>query len=390
MKTFIKRFTLFAFILFFALYLINSETSFFKSFSANFPEISEKYPEVSSAAEDLSAFLSRIPSMSQLAAHITNEKMPLSPEEAADNEYIKNSPFLNFYDRECVAVSLNDDNTVSVFGACGTTANLIVRITSGATVLSETYVAADTDFKFSKRIEIPKTDAEKLSIEVFGGERRFGNYDGWVNDYVYIEKQSGKWVMYHSPVAEKNSELYAQKRAKSLKATTAVQSDSQSIRSVAEQLTQNVQTDYEKLLKIHDWICRYVHYDYDSLSSGKVAPYVSTEVLKTQKAVCLGYANLYAALCRSIGIPCNVVTGYALGISSGSSEWNSEIINGNEENHAWNEAYVDGRWIIIDATWDTYNSIENGQMKKGSHISHLYFDANIDFFSNNHKIMKYE
>lgn len=391
MKTFIKRLITFAVILFISIYVINSETDWLKSFDSNFPEIAEKYPEAASAAKDLSELLSRIPSISQLAAHITNEEMPLSPEEFADNAYIKNSPLLNFYDRECVGISVNDDNTVSVFGVSREmgNSNIIVRMVNGEEVLGETYFAADTEFKFSKKIDIPETSADKISVEVYSGERRFGNYDGWVNAYAYIQKQDGKWIMYHSPVAEKNSELYAQKRAKTLKATPSVQSDSASIKSVAEQLTADAGSDYEKLLKIHDWICTYVHYDYDSLASGEIAPYVSTEVLKTQKAVCLGYANLYAALCRSINIPCSVVTGYALGISSGSTRWNDENVNGSEENHAWNEAYVDGRWVIIDATWDTYNSFENGKMKKGNHISHLYFDANIDFFSNNHRIMKY-
>lgn len=391
MKTFIKRLTLFAVILFFAAYILNSETDLLKSFDTIFPTAAEKYPSVANAAEDLSEALSKIPSISQIVAHVTNEKMPLESDNLADNAYIKDSPLLNFYEKECVGITVNDDSTVSVFGFLTETGktNIIVRMTDGETVLSETAFAADTEFKFSKKIDIPKTTAEKIGIEVFSGARRIGNYDGWVNKYVYIEKINGKWALQRSPVADKNCEMYSAKRSKSIKSDENIESDNKAIKSVAQQLTADVQNDYEKLLKIHDWICSYVHYDYDSLSGGTLAPYKSSEVLKTRRAVCLGYANLYAALCRSIDIPCSVVTGYALGISSGESKWSEKSINGDVENHAWNEAYVDGRWIIIDSTWDTFNSLENGQMKKGNHISHLYFDANIDFFSNNHRIMEY-
>jgi len=44
--------------------------------------------------------------------------------------------------------------------------------------------------------------------------------------------------------------------------------------------------------------------------------------------------------------------------------------------------------MIVDTTWDCANKIENGEMNKGE-VSHLYFDANLQFFSNNHKILEY-
>ena len=94
-----------------------------------------------------------------------------------------------------------------------------------------------------------------------------------------------------------------------------------------------------------------------------------------------------AALCRAEGIPCNVVTGYALGVS-GDTKWTDENIATDEQNHAWNEVYVDGRWVIVDTTWDSGNKIENGMWIDGS-VSHLYFDANLQFFSSNHRIIEY-
>ena len=106
---------------------------------------------------------------------------------------------------------------------------------------------------------------------------------------------------------------------------------------------------------------------------------------------CLGYANLYAALCRASSIPCNVVTGYALGVSGSSgSSWDDAGINATDANHAWNEVYVDNRWVIVDTTWDSKNSISGGEATSDGAVSHLYFDANILFFSANHKILDYD
>ena len=88
-------------------------------------------------------------------------------------------------------------------------------------------------------------------------------------------------------------------------------------------------------------------------------------------------------------MPCTVVTGYALGVDGDETEWTESSIHTNDANHAWNEVNVDGRWVIIDTTWDSHNKLKSGKWEKGSGISHLFFDANLRFFSQNHKITEY-
>ena len=170
-----------------------------------------------------------------------------------------------------------------------------------------------------------------------------------------------------------------------------IQSTNNNIISIARQLTEGMDNDYDKVLALHDWICSYMYYDEDSLAGDDTPPYYPTDILKTRKAVCLGYATLMASLCRSIDLPCNVVSGYALGNIGvdESTSWTDETVATTEQNHAWNEVYVDGRWMIVDTTWDCPNRIVGGEMVSESEVSHLYFDANIQFFSNNHKILEY-
>ncbi|NSW91157.1 MAG: transglutaminase domain-containing protein [Firmicutes bacterium] len=59
--------------------------------------------------------------------------------------------------------------------------------------------------------------------------------------------------------------------------------------------------------------------------------------------------NLTAALMMAVGPLCKVVSRYMVGVSTRGC-WTEEIVIGNEINHAWNEAYVDGRRIIIDTS----------------------------------------
>ena len=394
MKKFIKNLFTIITVAVISVYFVNAETDFFRDFSKYCPGIDSKIPMLSSMFYDISKLFSAVPPPGQIKEHLTKEEMPVDPDSFADNAYIKNSPLLTFYENESAGIMLNEGKTLTVFGVLKELgrSNMALRLRDkdGNTVY-ETFFSTDTALEFTKTIDIPENDGI-LNVELFTGEKKYGNYQSWLSDYLYIEKGENGWELIPAPTLENNRKLYETKRSTTtaLAETEAIESESASIKSVAEQLTSQCDGDYEKIKVLHDWICSYLHYDNDSLSQSKLAPYYSTEVLKNRRAVCLGFANLFAALCRSINIPCNVVTGYALGISSGSTEWTEKILNGTEENHAWNEAYVDGRWIIIDSTWDTFNSFENGEMKKGGHISHLYFDANIDFFSSNHKIMNYQ
>lgn len=60
-------------------------------------------------------------------------------------------------------------------------------------------------------------------------------------------------------------------------------------------------------------------------------------------------------------------------------------------NHAWNESYINGRWVIFDSTWDSDNKYENGKFSEGTGCTgYGYFDPTIERFSNTHFIMDKE
>ena len=382
-----------------AVCIVNSQTDFFLNISNYFPSL-VNYPLVTKMSEDFSISLSsvtdRIPSVSEIKAYITGEELPIDPEDVATNAYISDSPMLSFYPKENISVRLSDDHTVlEVFGITQSPnkKHLVLTFDINGESLEQISIDTMTDGTFNKSIAIPYTEASAMDISIYNGPKAYGNFTSWVYNVLSIEKDAqGIWQMTKSPVYEHNKALYEKDRSISaaLKSTPSIQKDRNSIISIATQLTEGIESDYDKALALHDWVCSYMYYDIDNLNSEDVRPYHPDEIIKNQRAVCLGFATLYAALCRSINIPCNVVSGYALGVGE-DTEWTNYVINTpDEQNHAWNEVYLDNRWVIVDPTWDTKNKVENGEMIKGEEVSHLYFDANLEFFSLTHKIAEYD
>ena len=56
------------------------------------------------------------------------------------------------------------------------------------------------------------------------------------------------------------------------------------------------------------------------------------------------------------------------------------------EAHAHTEAYVDGHWIVMDATWDTFNKYSGGQFHKELRLAPLYFDISTELFAMDHML----
>ena len=117
---------------------------------------------------------------------------------------------------------------------------------------------------------------------------------------------------------------------------------------LAQSLTDGLDTDSQKVRAIHDWVTLNVSYDTASLLSESVDNERVADVLRTRRSACRGYADLFGELCRRSGLDCAAIQGYARG--AGDDPFSRE--GPSEPNHAWNAVRVDGRWRLVDATWD--------------------------------------
>jgi len=118
-----------------------------------------------------------------------------------------------------------------------------------------------------------------------------------------------------------------------------------SFESVAKYLDQQEDDPYLRIKALHDYVANRVAYDYKALYSGTFPSQSARTVFETRKGVCAGYANLMAAMAKAMNEEVVVVVG-----DSRDSERGDKLAGGG---HAWNAACIEGRWYLIDVTWDS-------------------------------------
>ena len=115
--------------------------------------------------------------------------------------------------------------------------------------------------------------------------------------------------------------------------TSNCQSDDSSIVALASSITAGANSPYEAALLIFNWVRDNIDYEfYYNTQKGAVG------TLNSGGGNCVDTAHLLIALERAVGIPARYVHGYCQ-FSSGS--WYG---------HVWANVYIDGQWIVADAT----------------------------------------
>jgi hypothetical protein len=97
--------------------------------------------------------------------------------------------------------------------------------------------------------------------------------------------------------------------------------------------------------KLYNFVIDNMDYDWERFAALDRKSLKASELLDIKKGVCEDYSILYAALCRSVGLPVKYIAG--LPVMSIVREADDEL----ESNHAWNEIYIKSYgWIPVDAT----------------------------------------
>ena len=203
-----------------------------------------------------------------------------------------------------------------------------------------------------------------------------------------IIKNGSRWELdVNENVVKHNKELFRNNNSPS----EAMGSVSQEITDVSDSIVGN-ETDPRKIVQlIYDWVCNNIYYNRAADSNHPALP---EKVLESKYAECMGYSNLTKALLLAQNIPCNVVYGYVYGVATpGGGVPETVPIEGMNDIlgdlHAWNEAYVDGEWLLMDSTWDSsniYNGANNFEKSEGP-ATHYYFNPSLVYFSKTHIIV---
>ena len=137
-----------------------------------------------------------------------------------------------------------------------------------------------------------------------------------------------------------------------LGSSSLIQAEHQAIQDQVQSLVEKLENDQEKLNAIHTFVSQHmVKKNYSKAMASAV------DAFQSQEGDCTEHACLFAAMARAAGIPTRMAVGL-VAIPDGVSArvWY----------HMWNESYLDGQWVSVDATrmpveakWSRYIKISD-------------------------------
>ncbi len=124
---------------------------------------------------------------------------------------------------------------------------------------------------------------------------------------------------------------------------------------LAQRIDKDFDTDLEKTRATFTWITEHIAYSFEEqeptreiykryVNDLKLSQDMGHRVLKTKKAICSGYSQLFQNIMIELNIPSRVITGNA-------KTDVEDIGRSLSSNHAWNIVTIDNKEYLIDATW---------------------------------------
>lgn len=173
------------------------------------------------------------------------------------------------------------------------------------------------------------TAGDTLSYAFIQGDGRYT-----ITVYTNVKKS------YYQVVSQKTiSVKLNNKLAPYLASTYEVEfADDDIVGQTAREICDGISNEKKKIAAICSYVRENIVYDYDfaeDVSNGTIKTYhpKASDILQNKKGICYDYAVLFAAMCRSQAIPCDIVKGYY-----------------NGKYHAWDRVYYDGSWHDVDLT----------------------------------------
>lgn len=135
----------------------------------------------------------------------------------------------------------------------------------------------------------------------------------------------------------------------------AIQYDGTSVEELALKIRQVASNDWEKARLAYSWITQNIAYDVMMAETRNIDDLRPETVLARRETICSGYANLYQALAKALGLEVVIIEGFGRG---------GDFVVGDDPdvNHAWNGVKINDQWYLLDATWGA-GSVNDGQFK---------------------------
>lgn len=223
--------------------------------------------------------------------------------------------------------------------------------------------------------ELPLTHSDSVPVKVYT-KTAGTTFSSVTRHSIYLQKTSGGYEIMESQVLDNNL-TFAESAIDPQDAFRIQVPDTVAAKS--DEIVGNETDDYTKVFLLHQWVAENIYYDYDAYYDPDLRTINTATVLDQRRGVCAGYAALLRDLILAQGIPAIYCTNLSLNNSSYA------LTASGGEDHAHTEAYVDGRWIVMDATWDSNNEYRSGSYLTKSPNGYYYFDITPEAFALDHK-----
>jgi hypothetical protein len=111
---------------------------------------------------------------------------------------------------------------------------------------------------------------------------------------------------------------------------------------ISSYVKSNFTSDSDRVRAIFVWVANNINYDVEKVRLKKIQERTTIEdVLRSRKAVCQGYSELFVALNKECNINSTLISGYTK-MPDGSIS---------ELSHAWVAAEINNKWYLFDPTW---------------------------------------
>ncbi|MFC6997417.1 transglutaminase domain-containing protein [Rufibacter roseus] len=119
--------------------------------------------------------------------------------------------------------------------------------------------------------------------------------------------------------------------------------ETQTIEQLSAYINRHFQTPQDRVRAAYMWLANNVAYDVASLNGNMLlrkGQNFIDQTLRTRKALCQGYAEVFQELCNRAGVKAYFVGGYT-----------KQFGQVDYLRHAWCAAQIDGKWYLFDPTW---------------------------------------
>jgi len=109
--------------------------------------------------------------------------------------------------------------------------------------------------------------------------------------------------------------------------------------TLAKELTKNKKSESDKTEVMYQYMVQQFSYDFVKMKNLEYdyIPVID-DVLKKKLGICYDYSAVFASMLRSQGIKCKLIMGYTSNV---------------KEYHAWNEVFINNKWVVVDTTFDS-------------------------------------